>query len=411
MTKSTRSLVLTGALAYAGVFALARFSFSVLLPAMQEDLGTTVSVMGYLASCNLGGYVTGSGLALLLTSRYRNDRVALAGLATCCVALFVMALTPSAALAFPVMAVLGVGSALGFIATTAVLNRALSERRGRSLGLATAGIGIGTVTCSVLISGLLRIGPDGWRVSWFVLGVVMTLTLPVIARTLSRAEHENRTAHPAGDEPAAAILAAMAPSRRILIVPVYMLWGIGYVVYATFLTAFLHDERGLAVESAALIYSLTGVSTIVGGPIAGPLSDRYGRRLMIAVSCVVCAASVLLLLASYSLPAYAVSALLFGMPISAMGTLVAAYVGDLWNGVEQGPVFGSVTMLFGLTQTAGPTLVGFTVIATGTLTTGLVASIVAVLIAAASAALLPPTHQLSVPAIHVSREKRATCPG
>ena len=389
MTPAFRSLVLAAGLTYASVFGFARFAYSVMLPAMRDDFGATVATMGMLASSNLMGYVLGSGLAMLLTARFRTDRVSLAGLVSVCAGLLLLAVTPGPGGALVLMFVLGVGSALAFIATTAMVSNAVPERRGRLLGFATAGIGLGTTGCSLVIAFLLEIGDDGWRWSWFALGVLLTAAVPWIHRTVSSADRERVASSGAANTDDKPTWGAVARHRRLWVFPMYVCWGAGYIVYVMFVTAFLHDERGLSVGTAALIYSVIGVAAIFGGPLVGPLSDRLTRPPLMALTMATCAGGTALLVVADTVGLYLVSAVLFGMPISAIGTLIAAYVGDLWRPIEQGPIFAGVTLLFGIAQAVTPAVVGIVTDRVGTLTPAFLFAVAILLLGAVISLVLP----------------------
>ena len=73
-------------MAFMTVFAslgLARFGYSVLLPAMQENLGLDQTETGLLVSANLGGYLFFSAVGGALATRYGPRIVISFGLALC----------------------------------------------------------------------------------------------------------------------------------------------------------------------------------------------------------------------------------------------------------------------------------------------------------------------------------------
>ena len=76
----------------------------------------------------------------------------------------------------------------------------------------------------------------------------------------------------------------------------YTLIGVGYIVFASYLVAVLEDEAGFTSGHAALVYSLFGATSLVGGIVCGHVSDRVGRRAALVGTNVLLAAAVMLVL-------------------------------------------------------------------------------------------------------------------
>ena len=56
-----------------------------------------------------------------------------------------------------------------------------------------------------------------------------------------------------------------------------------------FLFLYLHNVRGIGLGVAGLVVATNAVVSIVAGPVAGPLVDRYGGRRVLAVALVISA--------------------------------------------------------------------------------------------------------------------------
>lgn len=372
-----------------------RFAYNALLPQMREGLSTTSAAMALLATMNVGGYVVGSALSSGVLQRWRADRVVIVSLCAIATGLMALALAPSVMVAGGLMAVVGTSSAFIFIANTGVLSQAVGSSRGIAFGIATAGIGVGNVLASIAAAGVAALGTNGWRLAYGAFALIATTAAFALRRRL-------RLALRVGDAAPSPSPREQAESKRIAapgrywIFPSYMAWGLTMIIYTTFFATFLVDERAVAESTAAAIYSLVGVTTVVGGLVVGPLSDRFGRRRMLLFTFLGVGTSVGVVLWAQHPVAYVVSALLFGIPISGVGALAMSFISDTWPDEEVGPLFGRLTLAFGIVIVAGPSLSAWIVDATGSLQLALILALGSVGVGLLATARLPATTQRHV---------------
>ncbi|OGN78715.1 MAG: hypothetical protein A2082_00345 [Chloroflexi bacterium GWC2_70_10] len=62
-----------------------------------------------------------------------------------------------------------------------------------------------------------------------------------------------------------------------------ILFQVGFAAFLAFLSIYLVDARGVNVAVAAALYGLPQLAGVVGAPFGGWLSDRIGRRAVIAI--------------------------------------------------------------------------------------------------------------------------------
>ena len=103
-------IIAMGTLVVFGALGLARFGYSLLLPAMQEGLGLDNTQAGALASANLVGYLALSVIGGALASRYGPRAVITAGLALTGASMLLTGLARDFAAAALWRALAGVGS-------------------------------------------------------------------------------------------------------------------------------------------------------------------------------------------------------------------------------------------------------------------------------------------------------------
>jgi len=86
---------------------------------------------------------------------------------------------------------------------------------------------------------------------------------------------------------------------------------------------------GLIEGQIGLALSLVAIIQIIATLIAGRLSDKFGRKVVILPGCIISAASLLLLAQSYSYWFLLFSCLVMGIGIGIAGSISSAYVADI----------------------------------------------------------------------------------
>jgi MFS family permease len=282
----------------------------------------------------------------------------------------------------------GVGSVcLGYSGQSLFLPNWFIRRRGLAIGIAFAGVGIGSVTLLPWVQ--LMIEGTGWRAACTAMGLLILIVLAPI-NLLLRKRPEDLGLVPDGE--AAAHAASVRPVSNI-VDPVWAatdwtlpralrtarFWWIGlgyfcglYIWYAVQVhqTKFLLD---IGFSANVGVWAL-GVVSLLGipGQIAlGHISDRIGREAVWAISCLgfaICFASLIALkfmpsLLLVYLMVFAQGALGYGLT-SIMGAVVL----EIFQGAHYGSIFGTI-MLAGLAGgAAGPWVTGLTHDLTGSYT-------------------------------------------
>jgi MFS family permease len=106
------------------------------------------------------------------------------------------------------------------------------------------------------------------------------------------------------------------------------------------------------------VYSLVGLFGVIGGLLVGRMSDRLGRRNLMAGAHTLMAASAIAVLLGAE-PWVVLAAACFGIFASGMPAVVAAYVADYLEAVAVAGVLGVVTIAFGVSQALGPLIGGW----------------------------------------------------
>lgn len=197
------------------------------------------------------------------------------------------------------------------------------ETRGWGVGALTALAACGSGLALALF-GLVDFLPMGWRTLYLV-GLVplamvawMRRTLPETTRFTARAEAAEAASHESFLQPLINLV-RMYPTRIISICAVIFLFHFSNEAAGFFGPKYLQEEHGWLPWHYSLMGIFGGFIGVVGGPFAGRLSDRFGRKL---VAGVFLTANPLLVVAFYQLFGWPLVPIWIAMVFSGMATAV-----------------------------------------------------------------------------------------
>lgn len=396
-------ILILAVLAIFGSLGLGRFGYSMVLPAMQSDLGLSNAQTGAMQSANLVGYLLVAAFAGAAAARYGSRRIVVAGLALVAASMALTGVVPSYRAACGARFLTGVGAAavnvptMGLVATWFA-----ARRRGLASGIAVAGSSIGLVVTGALVPPLLSTpGSGGWRTCWLVFAALVA-AIGALAAVLLRDRPEELGLGPIGAPPnqaapttgrASALAWGSVYSSLHLwhLALIYLAFGFSYIVYATFFVQHLVRDLSMSTATAGGLWLRIGVVSTVSGLLWGALSDRWGRRLaLLLIFSVQGAAYLLVGLAAESVAAAYASGLLFGLTAWSVPAIMAAATGDRFGPRLGAAALGLVTVVFGLGQALAPYIGGRVADATHSFAPAFtLAGLVALALGAGGALLLP----------------------
>lgn len=343
-----RSLVLLVSAASGVAQAFGRFTYPVLLPAIDRDLLGSYAVAGLVGTANVAAYLLGTLVVSALSRSLRPDLLIKAGLAVSTAGLAVLTVAPSAAVLAGGLALTGVGGAFIWVPAPGLAGAVVRpSRRGAAIGVAGSGIGGGIVVASLLAALLPG---DGWR-TVYLLETAAAVVVLVLCLVLLR------PAPGAVDDAAPRPGALRRVPGWVGLAGGYAAYGLAYSVYTTYLVTALEDDAGASPGSAKAVYTCVGVALVVGGVLLGRLSDRWGRGRTLVAGYAAMAAAILLVPLGV-LPLAVLSAVVFGLTMSGLPAVIAAHLSDTLSAREFAGAFGRCTLAFGVAQLAGPPLGG-----------------------------------------------------
>ncbi len=343
------TLAIAGLLSLAAAMGIGRFVYTPILPFMIADLGLSPSAAGLIASANFLGYLLGALAAAARRLPGGARSWFLGALAASAATTAAMGIAEGVT-AFMILRFLGGIASAGVLvfASTLVLERLMAAGRGNLSALHFAGVGSGIAISAVLIAGLAGLGV-AWHGQWLWSGALAGLALLVAWRLVPE--------RPDAPAPTPTSDSATTGSRLKLLILAYGLFGFGYVITATFISAIVRT----APEARFLepvIWLLVGLAAAPSVALWAWAGRRIGLAQAFALACLVEALGVGLSVMTGVAAAVALGAILVGgtfMGITAVGLVLARQL----SAGEARRSLALMTAAFGLGQMIGPSFAGF----------------------------------------------------
>ncbi|WP_373222123.1 MFS transporter [Halorientalis marina] len=262
-----------------------RFLLSPLLPAIIDDLGITKVAAGVALGAFQGIYALTQFPSGRLSDRFTRASLIVPGLGTLAVGFLVLSVTVSYPLFLLAAVVVGVGKGLFAVPSRALLSDLFVARRGRALGLYSAGTDVGGILASavgVLVTGgaaawlpqAVTTGALDWRAPFAPVAVLLAL-IGVVYVVWNRDAYElGRTE--IGLVATVRRLATTRAQREALVAFALFYFVIG--AWVNFLPTYLTESKGFSESLAAGLFAVVFLVGIWAKPLAGAVSDRVPRR-------------------------------------------------------------------------------------------------------------------------------------
>jgi MFS family permease len=278
-------------------------------------------------------------------------------------------------------------NALGYVCGGPLPNQVMlsgwfDQGRGKAMGVAYLGIGIGGALVPLLAHALTQ--SMGWRSALRSLGVLMIL-LALPAALLVK--------EPRRPQVAAAASVSMAAVFRQ---PAFYLLALGSMasigaVGGTMqnLKLYLSLDRGLAQGRVATLLSLILVGSIVGRLLMGWLADRWAKKRVMILIYAIVAATIPFLAFAPSEPLLFLGAFLFGVGLGGDYMIIPLMAAELFGLKVMGRVMGTVLTADGVAEAVVPMVVATVRDRTGSYSAGFGLLIALAVLGAVAVALLP----------------------
>jgi predicted MFS family arabinose efflux permease len=223
-------------------------------------------------------------------------------------------------------------------------------------------------------------GPASWPMGWIVIGAislaVMPLSLWAALQLRAPAQVQAR--------------AVPLPWRRMRAeLAGYAGFGLGYIVYLTFLSAWMTEQRASA-GFIALVWVVLGLSICISPLVWRRVLARHASGLPLALILACIAAGSALPVVLPNGPVLLVSAVVFGLSVFMAPGAVTSFARHNLAPETWGRAISLFTLVFAVAQTAGPYGAGLVGDLSGNIGTSLLAASGVLLVGAALALLQRP---------------------
>jgi MFS family permease len=375
----------------------ARTAFSLFFPPIVDEFGWE---RGVTAGAFSFGFVVSAVMSPLIgrmMDRFGPRAVMELGVALMASGLLLAPLTTQPWHLYLTIGVLvGAGSiCLGYSGQSLFLPNWFNRRRGLAMGLAFAGVGIGSVTLLPWVQHMIE--QTGWRTACTAMGILVLVVLAPI-NLLLRKRPQDIGLEPDGDAAPTAWSARPVSNivdpdwagtdwtlRRALRTARFWWLALGYfgglyIWYAVQVhqTKYLLD---IGFSPSVAVWALGAVSLlgIPGQIVLGHLSDRIGREWVWTASCIgfaICFAALIALARVPALPLVYLMVVAQGALGYGLTSVLGAVVMEIFQGKHFGSIFGTVMLAALAGGAAGPWVTGLLHDLTGSYTSAFAIGIV-----------------------------------
>jgi MFS family permease len=344
------------------------YGFPVLYPVLVDGLGFTRAQLtqGFLLGFLVAGLPFGL-LAGVLIDRVGARWVILAGIGLVGASLLLMGWMTR----FWHYELLCIVEVLGYVLAGPIANQVLiarwfSAQRGRAMGYAYLGLGLGGVVAPVLINSLAY--NFGWRHALQIVGLLVLLVLAPVGLWITRSDPAELGLRPDGfrgfHQPqnsertaSTGVGDAVRSSNFWLILAgsTLVIGAIGAVIQHFIL--FLKD-LGYSPTTAARFSTFLLACSLLGRVAVGYIADRFSKKNTMALFYALIGASLLLLSVSAKAAGIAIFALVFGFSMGADYMLIPLVTAECFGTASLGKLLALIIMGYSLGQWGAPWIAG-----------------------------------------------------
>lgn len=330
------------------------YSFAAFFESFAKEFAAQRADVSWIFGlCGLVYFVLGAGSGML-ADRWGPRMVCMTGMVFIAMGLFLTSLAQSLATVYLSYGLLvGLGIAFVYTPSIACVQPWFNKRRGLASGIASAGVGAGTLILPVVVSYLLI--EVNWREALQMMSAGVLLIGLTAGFLLKRAP--NLSGSTSGQLPGLTLSATLkTPSFRWLYMGTLLGAPVMFVPFAHISAA--ARDAGVPDAQAVSLVGLIGIGSLVGRFAIGWLADRMGRIKTLMLMQGLMGLSYLVWAGAQDPWMFAVFALWFGLSYGSIVSLLPAICMDLFGGRAVSAIIGTLYTGAALGNLLGPVLAG-----------------------------------------------------
>ena len=333
--------------------SFARFTYGLMLPAMQTEMNWNYMQAGWLGTINALGYIVGAVFTMLLVQKFPSKYLFAAGLISTSVTLFLTGILVKIEFQFVLRFLAGLFGAISFSTAGALASTLFQDdHRMNALSIAIlfgTGGGLGIVISGAIIPLLIDFyGNSFWPICWVIIGVLCVLFCPVGIWSVRKLPRSNLVANDKQKIPIRSMYAIFTG---------YASFGLGYIVYLTFISAWMVSQQ-LSALSITSVWVILGLCICISPFFWKPIFARFddGTPLSLILVTIAAGSSIPVLFPSFL--GLIVSAVIFGLSVFMAPGAITNFTRKNLHENNWAYSISVFTIIFALAQTIGPFAAG-----------------------------------------------------
>lgn len=281
-----------------------------------------------------------------------------------------------------------------------LLSRWFNAARGRAMGFAYLGIGLGGALVPLIAFQLSQ--SFGWHTALKALGLLIVIVALPLALVVKESPPGSADAAPRASRP------PLAPIRDVLRQPAFYLLMIGSMCSIAavgganqHLKLYLSLDHAYTQKAAAGVASLTLFASLAGRLAMGWLADRWPKKVVMLLIYTLVAASIPILLYASTPGAVTLFAIVFGIGLGGEYMVIPLMAAELFGTRVLGRAMGIILAADGVAEATAPVLVGRLHDTSGSYVPGFSTLIGFAIVGAIAIALLPRRRAADAPQVAI----------
>jgi MFS family permease len=291
-------------------------TLGIALPEIRQTFSLSTVAAGSLFSVMMIIAAVTSGIAGRLADKIGRKTVLITGLSLLALGFGLAGISAHPILFCLFLAVTGVGYGFTPPSLYALMSDLLPNRRGLGASLVSVTYGIGGAIGAVLASRV--IAAFGWRTAFVTVGVIAAVDM-LLQLYWIRDTHRSRTAALSGSFKDALTL------PLLVLAAAEFIGGSVFWSSAAWTPTALREAKALTLQETGWVMGVLSVANMLGSFSLGSLSDKFGRKSVIALSAFPAAAAAFVLFYWLESPiSLAIGIFVFGVLKASVPALVVA---------------------------------------------------------------------------------------